>query len=92
MVARIQFGQSFAVGAYARSLVTRSLYAKFRHPIYHFGGLAFAGLFIAWGHLIGVLNIVLVIPVQILRIRKEETVLEQAFGEEYCRYRASTWF
>jgi protein-S-isoprenylcysteine O-methyltransferase Ste14 len=92
MVARVQLGKSFSVRAQARALVTTGLYSKFRHPIYLFGELAFAGLFIAWGKLIGFLYFVLVCAVQILRIRKEEAVLEQAFGEEYRRYKASTWF
>jgi protein-S-isoprenylcysteine O-methyltransferase Ste14 len=92
MVARVQLGESFSVRAQARALVTRGLYSKFRHPIYLFGGLAFLGLFIAWDKLLALPYVVLECPVQIWRIRKEETVLEQAFGEEYRGYRASTWF
>ena len=53
MVARVQLGKSFSVRAQARALVTTGLYSKFRHPIYLFGELAFAGLFLAWGELIG---------------------------------------
>jgi protein-S-isoprenylcysteine O-methyltransferase Ste14 len=30
--------------------------------------------------------------VQLVRARKEEAVLEAAFGEEYVRYKAGTWF
>jgi protein-S-isoprenylcysteine O-methyltransferase Ste14 len=32
------------------------------------------------------------VPVQIVRARKEEQVLREAFGEEYERYKAGTWF
>jgi protein-S-isoprenylcysteine O-methyltransferase Ste14 len=32
------------------------------------------------------------VPVQVARARKEEQVLHQAFGEEYERYKAGTWF
>ena len=73
-------------------LVTKGLYSKFRHPIYLFRGIAFLGLFIAWGKLIPLLCFLLIYPLQILRARKEEKVLEQAFGEEYRRYKAGTWF
>ncbi len=76
----------------ARALVTKGLYAKFRHPIYLFAGLAFGGLFIAWGKVIGLLLFVLMCAVQLFRIRKEDAVLEEAFGEEYRRHRARTWF
>jgi protein-S-isoprenylcysteine O-methyltransferase Ste14 len=30
--------------------------------------------------------------VQVYRARKEEAVLAAAFGEEYARYKAGTWF
>jgi protein-S-isoprenylcysteine O-methyltransferase Ste14 len=35
---------------------------------------------------------VAVIPVQVFRARKEARVLSEAFGEEYARYKAKTWF
>ena len=93
MLARAQLGRSFSIRAQARMLVTRGLYSKFRHPIYLFGGIANLGLFIAWGKPIPLLCLLLFYPsLQILRIRKEENVLEQAFWEEYRRYKASTWF
>ena len=93
VLARVQLGASFIVRAQAKSLVTTGLYSKFRHPVYFFGGIANLGLCIAWGKLIPLLCLLLLYPpVQILRARKEERVLEQAFGEEYRRYKASTWF
>lgn len=93
MVARQQLGKSFTVSAQAKALVTTGLYSKIRNPIYFFGGVAFFGVFLAWGNpyaLVGV--IVLYFVMQALRARKESAVLEQAFGDEYRRYRASTWF
>ena len=93
MVARQQLGASFTVSAQAKALVTTGLYSKIRNPIYFFGGVAFAGVFLAWGNpyaLVGV--IVLYFTMQILRARKESEVLEQAFGDEYRQYKARTWF
>ena len=92
ILARVQLGRSFSIRAQAKMLVTTGLYSKFRHPIYLFRGIAFLGLFIAWGKLIPLLCFLLIYPLQILRARKEGKVLEQAFGEEYRRYKASTWF
>jgi protein-S-isoprenylcysteine O-methyltransferase Ste14 len=92
MLARVQLGKSFAVRAQPKTLVTTGLYSKFRHPIYLFGGIAYLGLFISWGKLIPLLCFLSIYPVEILRARKEEKVLERAFGGEYRRYKASTWF
>ena len=90
--ARLQLGKSFAIGPKAKALVTRGLYSKFRNPIYLFGGLAYGGLFIAWGKPAPLIAFVLLYPVyQLLRARKESQVLEKAFGDEYRRYKASTW-
>ena len=91
-LARVQLGKCFAVRARAKTLVTKGLYSKFRHPVYLFGGMAYLGLFISWGKLVPLLCYLLILPVQILRARKEERVLEKAFGEAYCRYKAGTWF
>lgn len=91
ILARVQLGHSFSIRPQARKLVTTGLYSKFRHPIYLFRGLAFLGLFIALGNLIALLCFVFIYSLQILRARKEERVLEQAFGEEYRRYKARTW-
>ncbi len=38
------------------------------------------------------LLLAVVIPLQIVRARREEATLRAAFGAEYDRYRASTWF
>jgi protein-S-isoprenylcysteine O-methyltransferase Ste14 len=92
MVARFQLGRSFSVRAQARSLVTRGLYSRFRNPVYLFGEIAYVGLAVAWGRWIGYFWIVVTSAIQLLRAKKEEAVLEQAFGEEYRRYKAGTWF
>ena len=92
ILARFHLGKSFSVRAEARSLVTTGMYSKFRHPIYLFAGFAFLGMFIAWGKLFPTIGFLIVYPSQILRMKKEEKVLEDAFGEEYRRYKARTWF
>jgi protein-S-isoprenylcysteine O-methyltransferase Ste14 len=92
MLARMQLGKSFTIRAEARSLVKTGLYSKIRHPIYFFAGLAYTGLFIAWGKLYPLIGFLIIYSSQIARIRKEERVLEEGFGEEYRRYKESTWF
>jgi len=34
----------------------------------------------------------ILIPVQVIRARREEGVLAEGFGAEYEMYRSSTWF
>jgi protein-S-isoprenylcysteine O-methyltransferase Ste14 len=35
---------------------------------------------------------VVVVPVQLVRIRRERKVLSETFGERYEQYRRQTWF
>jgi len=91
-IARFQLGASFAVKAEARQLVTRGLYSKIRNPIYVFGSWVLAGGILVFGKPVLLLIFLLVIPLQIWRAGKESAVLESAFGEEYRKYRAGTWF
>jgi protein-S-isoprenylcysteine O-methyltransferase Ste14 len=85
-------GKSFSVRAEARALITTGLYSKIRHPVYFFGTIAYLGFIFAWGKPVWALAFLAINGIQLLRIRKEEAVLEQAYGEEYRRYKASTWF
>jgi len=90
--ARFQLGRSLTVTAQAKQLVTRGLYSKIRNPIYVFGSCVIAGLILVLGRPVWLLAFLIVVPLQIWRARKEASVLEATFGEEYRRYRASTWF
>ena len=92
ILARLQLGRSFSVTAQARQLVTHGLYSKLRNPIYFFGGLAYFGALVALQVWSLVLAWLALTPIQILRIRREEKVLAEAFGAEYEAYQAKTWF
>lgn len=91
LTARVQLGSSFSARAQARTLVTTGLYARLSHPIYLFGFIAYAGVFLIWGRWIPFLCFLLINSIQVVRLRKEERVLEEAFGEEYRQYKARTW-
>jgi protein-S-isoprenylcysteine O-methyltransferase Ste14 len=92
VVARLQLGGSFSVRAKAKKLVTTGVYAKIRNPIYVFGELFILGLSIVMGNWILLLIGVALLPMQIVRAKKEAEVLREAFGEEYVRYKVGTWF
>jgi protein-S-isoprenylcysteine O-methyltransferase Ste14 len=91
LLARIQLGSAFSVQAKAHHLVTTGIYSKIRNPIYLFGGLMLAGLFLYFKPVLLALFVIL-IPMQIVRARAEEKVLAEKFGEEYQQYKAKTWF
>jgi protein-S-isoprenylcysteine O-methyltransferase Ste14 len=89
-VARFNLGNSLAVTAQAKQLVTRGLYARIRNPIYVFGSLFIAGFILLLGRPLWLVIFLLIIPLQVWRARKEARVLEAKFGEQYRAYRAQT--
>ena len=90
--ARIQLGRSFAIKAKAHELVTHGLYSKIRNPIYVFSALFLAGMLLLVGRPRWLLILLIVVPMQIARARKEANILEAKFGDAYREYRRKTWF
>ena len=92
VAARVTLGRSFSVQAKATALVTTGIYSRIRNPIYVFGALMIVGILI-WAHQPWwLLVLVVLVPLQVWRARKEERVLEERFGEEYRDYKRKTWF
>lgn len=91
-VARHTLGRSFSIRAKATALVTTGIYSRIRNPIYVSGVIFLIGVaLMLWKlYLLGFL--VVIIPLQTLRARREARVLEEKFGEEYREYRQRTWF
>jgi protein-S-isoprenylcysteine O-methyltransferase Ste14 len=92
LIARFQLGRAFSIRARATRLVTTGLYARLRNPIYIFGCFFILGVAIYIPFWPLLLVLILIIPMQIVRARREAAILEAAFGEEYRRYRRQTWF
>jgi protein-S-isoprenylcysteine O-methyltransferase Ste14 len=73
-------------------LITDGIYRHLRHPMYTAALLWVVGFPLVirsgWGTLVGILFIG---PAIWLRIREEEAMLLEAFGDEYRRYQACTW-
>jgi protein-S-isoprenylcysteine O-methyltransferase Ste14 len=91
-VARVQLGNSFSIRPEAHELVTRGIYSKIRNPIYVFSAIAIAGLLLYLNRPDFLWIFLILIPLQIVRARRESRVLEQRFGEAYRQYKAKTWF
>jgi protein-S-isoprenylcysteine O-methyltransferase Ste14 len=92
VLARIQLGRAFSLEAKATTLVTTGLYSRIRNPIYVFGGLMVAGVIIWANRPWMLLCFAVLIPLQVVRSRKEEQVLAETFGEAYQEYKRKTWF
>ena len=89
--ARIQLGRAFSVRATARNLGTSGLYSRIRNPIYVFSALFILGIIIWSGRPLYLVIFAILVPMQIVRSRKESAVLEAKFGEEYREYKQKTW-
>jgi protein-S-isoprenylcysteine O-methyltransferase Ste14 len=92
IVARLQLGASFSIQAKAKKLVTTGIYSRIRNPIYVFSAMFLVGMVIVSERWLLLLPIAALIPMQVVRARREARVLAAAFGEEYARYKAGTWF
>jgi protein-S-isoprenylcysteine O-methyltransferase Ste14 len=89
--ARRELGVAFSVRPQAHQLVTSGLYAKLRHPIYVFGTMAFLLVLLALQGWQALIVWAILIPVQVIRARREDAVLAETFGAGYEAYRRSTW-
>ena len=91
-VARATLGRSFSVMAKATELVTTGIYSRIRNPIYISSLILIAGLILIVRRPAVALFLVVIIPLQIIRARREAAVLEAKFGDAYREYRKGTWF
>jgi protein-S-isoprenylcysteine O-methyltransferase Ste14 len=57
-----------------------------------FGTLFMFGMILWIGRPILLLVFLAIVPLQVMRARKEAQVLEAKFGDAYREYRAKTWF
>jgi protein-S-isoprenylcysteine O-methyltransferase Ste14 len=92
VAARIGLGRAFSVRAKATTLVTTGIYSRIRNPIYFFGAVMLLGIIIWIGRAWLLLVFAVLIPLQVVRSRREERVLTETFGAEYLKYKRRTWF
>ncbi len=92
ILARHTLGRSFSVRAKAIALVTTGIYSRIRNPIYISGMLFIVGAVLIMGRPEGLAILLVIIPMQIFRARREAAVLEATFGDTYREYRKRTWF
>ena len=92
ILSRYTLGPSFSIAPKATALVTSGIYSRIRNPIYISGMIFLIGvaLIVERPKLLAVLLVL--IPMQIIRARREAAVLEAKFGDAYREYRRRTWF
>ena len=86
-------GSSFATLPGAKALVCRGIYRFIRHPMYLGISATVFGLTLACGSVFGMVYLIIVIlPLNFVRSRMEDQVLEEIFGSTFDNYKKSTWF
>jgi protein-S-isoprenylcysteine O-methyltransferase Ste14 len=71
-------------------LITHGVYRFSRHPIYLATIVVFLGLTVFAASLPGFLVMLALIPLFLIRIRREERLLTEAFGDAYRQYQQRT--
>jgi protein-S-isoprenylcysteine O-methyltransferase Ste14 len=92
ILSRHTLGRSFSVVPKATALVTHGIYSRIRNPIYICAEIFLVGVVLILWRIELLIILLVLVPVQILRARREATVLEARFGETYREYRKRTWF
>ena len=93
LVAQITLRRSYSATLVIRKghqLIQHGIYRLVRHPIYLGGLAAILGLPLYASSLAGLLTTVVLIPILLNRIRLEEGLLVEEFGEGYLLYRRRT--
>jgi protein-S-isoprenylcysteine O-methyltransferase Ste14 len=89
-LAILNLRRNFAVVPEARALVTRGVYRVVRHPIYLAESLMIVGALVEDAELTALLGTVVVIGLQIYRIRVEESLLGRAFPASFAAFTLRT--
>src|SRR5882672_5225132 len=84
--ARYMLGRSVSLTPKATALVTEGIYSRIRNPIYVSSIPFIAGVFLMVRKPYPWIVLLIVIPMQIIRARREARVLEATFGDAYREY------
>ena len=92
ILGRHTLGRSFSIAPKATALVTSGIYSRIRNPIYVSGTILLLGIVLILRRPALLTLLLVLIPTQIIRARREAAVLEAKFGDAYREYRKRTWF
>ena len=80
----------FVVIKAGHQLITHGIYRFTRHPIYLGAILVYLSLPVYASSLYGILTMLILIPIFLIRIRIEERLLTEEFGDDYRNYQEAT--
>ena len=73
------------------TLVTSGIYKYIRHPMYASQWIwGIAQILLLWNWVAGPLDLLFFIPFYILRVRAEEKMMVETFGDQYLEYKKTT--
>jgi protein-S-isoprenylcysteine O-methyltransferase Ste14 len=94
IVSVVQLGKAYSVNLGVRPaqpLVTSGLYRVVRHPGYFSLALGFLGIALSFSQLVpSIICVAVPVAALLYRIRVEEGILENAYGEQYRAYKVRT--
>lgn len=73
------------------TLITTKYHSKIRHPLYLFYTLEMSGLLLVKFNFITLSALAIDLLVTLIRIRKEEQLLTEKYGNAYTSYQKNTW-
>jgi protein-S-isoprenylcysteine O-methyltransferase Ste14 len=88
--ALVSLGRNFSLVPEARDLVSGAIYGVVRHPIYLAESLMIVGALVGDAQLTALIGTVIVIGLQIYRIRVEESLLGSAFPASFAAFTRRT--
>jgi protein-S-isoprenylcysteine O-methyltransferase Ste14 len=88
----LSLGRNFAVVPEARVLVTRGVYRSVRHPIYLAESMMIVGALLGDAEVTALIGTLVVIGLQIYRIRVEEVLLRRAFPTSFEAFARRTTY
>ena len=72
------------------TLITGGIFQHIRHPMYSAHWLwAIAQALLIHNWIAGLASLIIIIPIYVLRVRREENMMLEKFGEEYTRYKST---
>lgn len=72
-------------------LITTGFYKKIRHPLYSFYFLEMMGLLLIKFNYIALSAVIIDLIVTLFRIKTEEKLLIEKYGDDYKNYKTKTW-
>jgi protein-S-isoprenylcysteine O-methyltransferase Ste14 len=92
VIVRIQSGSSLSLFANPNKFSTEGVFKKIRHPVSFFGFIILLGIIFLIQNFYLIIIWFLLILLQHRKIKNEEKILEEKFGEQYLEYKKNTWF